>query len=540
MREAAITIIAKQGHKYFNLRDLFALRQVSRSFQNIVDKTGLTPTQVVDQLLFDARFWKGFSEDSANVLLQLFSGCNQETEDFHEALVYAILSPDKQAAQPLLLKFQRKLLNLLFQLVISAPEKIVRLAFLCRQMHLGVPTRKGELNELDESEKMLFNCLVFYRTEEEVLPHIQILLKSDKGYENNLLAELEESIKKAPSEKKLICTKKRIYRSLFSLHLVGKEDAVLNLQEMNLAATTIKKALLRFINFTGATFAGSYIHNTEFSWLTLKESDFTGAYLERVSFLHVNLTRANLSGLDLRDVSFDEADFEGANLSGVNLNGLNLAGCNFLRADLCNANMIGVNFEGANFQDANLCGTNLFTKDTVSDFINRIEKSMSSGPTGILPLFLAITEEHLKQINSSSQIGTLKMLSRECLVKALATIDSLEALSKLLSMASKEDNIFRYSPDSGGDVKDIYPDILILIANVYLCSELKSEDEFQENSFREKLVQEINRQKSFFGFQNSGWDSLVSQINRAKLKYHFPSKHSSEETNRRQATKSSF
>lgn len=123
---------------------------------------------------------------------------------------------------------------------------------------------------------------------------------------------------------------------------------------------------LKFCNmqFNGAVFSGSLLHNT----------NFAGSNLQKASFSNAKLEDSDFSGCDLQDASFCSTilihvDFAGAKLSGVNFSsaiiqdccwdGYAFLNCNFTHAQFYNCTLANTQYSQTRLEETSFSKTHL-------------------------------------------------------------------------------------------------------------------------------------------------------------------------------------
>lgn len=121
----------------------------------------------------------------------------------------------------------------------------------------------------------------------------------------------------------------------------------------------------------GASFSGSILKDSVFTYANLHGASFVAANLERACFRYATLsggdfTRSNLKSVEVYDIFEAELGsiFDCANLESCIFRGTkNFGGASFARAHLKSANLSGAWLRNCIFREADLRSANLYRAD---------------------------------------------------------------------------------------------------------------------------------------------------------------------------------
>jgi arabinogalactan oligomer / maltooligosaccharide transport system substrate-binding protein len=186
-----------------------------------------------------------------------------------------------------------------------------------------------------------------------------------------------------------------VLQFLRDAHLIGPQDAVINLSNANLSNddlsggdlshtdlshTDLSRATLNGTDLNGATLNGATLDGTDLNGAhlngaTLYDSHLNGAHLNGATLYdsHLNgatLYDSHLNGATLYDSHLNGAtlidtDLSGASLYGAFLYGASLYGAILNGADLSGVHLSGVRLSGANVSDANLSDADVSYADLI-------------------------------------------------------------------------------------------------------------------------------------------------------------------------------
>ena len=148
-----------------------------------------------------------------------------------------------------------------------------------------------------------------------------------------------------------------VLRFLQDAHLIGTQDAVINLSGADLSDTQL----------SGADLSGADLYGADLSNADLSNADLSNAILNSATLSSAILNGATLSSADLGGAILSKAALTGATLTGATLSGATLTG-----ADLSSANLYGADLSSADLSDTQLSGADLSKADlTYSSYLTQ-------------------------------------------------------------------------------------------------------------------------------------------------------------------------
>jgi arabinogalactan oligomer / maltooligosaccharide transport system substrate-binding protein len=160
-----------------------------------------------------------------------------------------------------------------------------------------------------------------------------------------------------------------VLQFLQDAHLIGAQDAVINLSNADLSNDELGGAHLGGIDLIGANLSGAHLSGADLSGADLIGADLSGAHLSGAdlsggTLYDANLNGAYLSRANLTDASLTNAVLTDANLNGARLGNATLTGTLLRGATLNGANLDGARLDGAVLQGgAGLAGADLSGAD---------------------------------------------------------------------------------------------------------------------------------------------------------------------------------
>ena len=176
--------------------------------------------------------------------------------------------------------------------------------------------------------------------------------------------------------RKLNAARNRIVlRFLQDAHLIGIQDAVINLSGANLSDTDLSSADLSGTDLSGTDLSGADLSGANLSGANLSGANLSCDDLGGGKKVCADLSGANLNGAILSDATLSgailrDATLSGTNLNGAHLNGDNLNGNNLNGALLNDADLSGANLSGAFLSGAFLSGATLNDADLNGAFLS--------------------------------------------------------------------------------------------------------------------------------------------------------------------------
>ncbi len=149
-----------------------------------------------------------------------------------------------------------------------------------------------------------------------------------------------------------------VLRFLQEAHLIGVQDAVINLSNADLSNDDLSGANLSGVDLTGATLTGADLSSAD-----LSSADLYGADLSRANLSGANLSDAYLFDAILTGAELDHAHLSNATLTGAFLDDTNANGVTLTDALLNGADLSGARLNDAALSDANLDRADLYLAD---------------------------------------------------------------------------------------------------------------------------------------------------------------------------------
>ena len=128
-----------------------------------------------------------------------------------------------------------------------------------------------------------------------------------------------------------------VLQFLRDAHLIGIQDAVIDLSDADLSNDDLSGTDLSGVNLSNATLDGAILSGAFLNGAILSNAFLDGAFLDGAILSNANLIYAHLSGADLSDATLDSAFLSGADLSNATL----------IYANLSDATLDGANLSGA-------------------------------------------------------------------------------------------------------------------------------------------------------------------------------------------------
>lgn len=143
-----------------------------------------------------------------------------------------------------------------------------------------------------------------------------------------------------------------LLRFLQDAHLIGIQNAVINLSNADLSNDDLSGANLSGIDLSGTILNGALLYGADLSDALLYGADLGGAHLYGAHLSDALMTDAILNGADLGGAHLSNATLSGAFLSGADLNGADLNSAHLNGADLSGADLNGADLSDADLSDA--------------------------------------------------------------------------------------------------------------------------------------------------------------------------------------------
>ena len=159
---------------------------------------------------------------------------------------------------------------------------------------------------------------------------------------------------------------KIVLQFLRDAHLIGIQDAVIDLSNTDLSNDDLSGADLSGIDLAGATLTGAHLNGADLSGATLDAADLSDANLRDANLSGAYLLGARLNGTNLSHATLSDATLTSAFLGGANMNHAILTGARLNGANLTGAQLNGAHLSGADLNAADLAGTDLSGAD-ISD-----------------------------------------------------------------------------------------------------------------------------------------------------------------------------
>src|SRR6266568_7269969 len=119
---------------------------------------------------------------------------------------------------------------------------------------------------------------------------------------------------------------KIVLQFLRDAHLIGTQDAVIDLSNTDLSNDDLSGADLSGIDLARAKLIGAQLNGADLSGAILGAADLSGANLTGAHLDGAYLSGARLNGTNLSDATLSDATLTSAFLGGAHLNGANLTG----------------------------------------------------------------------------------------------------------------------------------------------------------------------------------------------------------------------
>ena len=156
---------------------------------------------------------------------------------------------------------------------------------------------------------------------------------------------------------------KIVLRFLQDAHLIGLQDAVINLSDADLSNDYLSGADLSGIDLAGTTLAGAHLNGADLSDATLYSADLNGADLSDANLNGAYLFDATLYGAHLNGAHLIDTTLTGAFLGNTTVNGATLTDARLNGAELSGAHLNGSDLSGATLDGADLNGATLSGTD---------------------------------------------------------------------------------------------------------------------------------------------------------------------------------
>ncbi|HEX6552099.1 MAG TPA: extracellular solute-binding protein [Ktedonobacteraceae bacterium] len=159
-----------------------------------------------------------------------------------------------------------------------------------------------------------------------------------------------------------------LLRFLRDAHLIGIQNAVINLSNADLSKDDLRRTDLSDTDLIGADLSGADLSGADLSGAFLYGADLSGAHLSGVDLSEATLSGAHLSGVDLSGVDLSDAILNGANLSEADLSkailySAYLNGSTLSKAILNGTRLNGAHLNGVDLSEATLSGADLSEAD---------------------------------------------------------------------------------------------------------------------------------------------------------------------------------
>ena len=152
---------------------------------------------------------------------------------------------------------------------------------------------------------------------------------------------------------------KTVLQFLQEEHLVGIQNAVIDLKDADLSGDDLRSADLSGADLSGADLSGADLSGADLSGTFLSGTFLNRAFLNGARLDGARLDGATLSGAQLRKALLDNADLSDADLSNTILNGALLNGAYLDYADLSGAQLNDTDLSNAFLKYADLSGADL-------------------------------------------------------------------------------------------------------------------------------------------------------------------------------------
>jgi len=187
-----------------------------------------------------------------------------------------------------------------------------------------------------------------------------------------------------------------LLRFLQNAHLIGIQNAVINLSNADLSNDDLSGADLSGADLSGTILHGATLKDTNLIGTILHGADLSGAHLDDALLGGAHLDGAFLNGADLNGADLSGAFLGDADLSSAHLDGAFLGGAFLGDADLSGAFLGGAFLGGAFLSDADLSGADLsgarnLTKQQLKTVYSCTNAML---PTGMLPTGLNCLYSH--------------------------------------------------------------------------------------------------------------------------------------------------
>jgi arabinogalactan oligomer/maltooligosaccharide transport system substrate-binding protein len=255
-------------------------------------------------------------------------------------------------------------LDLLSKLAIPLVVVLATVGFGAWQMHLADQQHQSDQEQaLDQQRAAILQTYI---------DNMQDLLVNHNLSKSSPAAEISQTAREQTltTLRRLNAGRNKIVlQFLRDAHLIGMQDAVINLSNTDLSNDDLSGADLSGIDLAGATLTGAQLSGADLSGATLGGADLgranlSGANLSNAYLFGAFLNGTDLSGAVLSDATLTSAFLGGANMSrailtgaflnGANLTGAQLNGASLSGADLVNAGLAGTDLSGADLSDADL------------------------------------------------------------------------------------------------------------------------------------------------------------------------------------------
>jgi arabinogalactan oligomer/maltooligosaccharide transport system substrate-binding protein len=179
---------------------------------------------------------------------------------------------------------------------------------------------------------------------------------------------------------------KIVLQFLQEAHLIGIQNAVINLSNADLSNDDLSGADLSGIDLSGTILHGATLNDADLNGAILSEADLSGAFLNRaiLSGAHLDdafLNGAILSEADLNGAFLNDTDLSGAHLGGAFLNGAFLGEATLNGAFLNDADLSYAILSGADLSYTTLNGARNLTQKQLKTVYSCTNAMLSTGLT---------------------------------------------------------------------------------------------------------------------------------------------------------------